>query len=152
MIFFVPVTWLHFCHHFCHHHHRFNCVAHSVTFVSVKKFIMQFYMSSPFYFLLLLFALFSCLFSATLSRCMLPLSIFLPLFFRFLCCSVLSTFFCFSDASILSTLLLQSAFFLVSSLIFFLSPDLFFANLLLYRFLMQYCFLPAALLVSPVAL
>ena len=51
-----------------------------------------------------------------------------------------TTTFCFS-VSILSTLLLQSAFFLLFSLICFISPDLFFSNLPLCIFLIQYCFL-----------
>ena len=49
------------------------------NFVSVKKNFVPFYLSSPVYFLTLLSAFFSCLFSATLSCCKLPLSISLLL-------------------------------------------------------------------------
>ena len=65
-------------------------------------------------------------------------SCFLQLFV--LLCLPGTTTFCFS-VSILSTLLLQSAFFLLFSLIWFISPDLFFSNLPLCVFLIQYCFL-----------
>ena len=63
-------------------------------------------------------------------------------FFSFSCYCTTTT--CLS-ASTLSTLLLQSAFFLLSSLIYFLSPNLFFSNLILYLFLIHYYVLPLLL-------
>ena len=117
------------------HYFQGNCLLQSSFCFSVLLyfpvcFLLNLLQSSfCFYFLLY----------ATLSQSMLPLSIFFffPAFFSFSCCAV--TTFSFS-ASILCCFRSSLPFFLYS-LVSFLSHDLFFSNLLLYLFLIQYCFL-----------
>ena len=99
------VLCLHFNHHFC-----FCYVAHSLSFLLPFSSLV---FVSPLCFLLPLAAL--C-FHFLFSSCFLQLFVLLYYYT-----------FCFS-ASILSMLLLQSAFILLSSLICFLSSDSFFSN------------------------
>ena len=145
---YLAVSFLLMIRHF--YYFQDDSIFSSLVFASLFCFIFlsTFYLTSPIYFLLLLSAFFFCLPSATLSRSVLPLSIFLlfssafhAALLRYLTSYLLSAFPCFYSIYVTSfRVVFWSAFFLLSSLISFLSPDLLFFNLLNYLLLIQYCF------------
>ena len=145
---YLAVSLLLMIRHF--YYFQDDSIFSSLVFASLFCFIFlsAFCLTSPIYFLLLLSAFFSCLLSATLSRSVLPLSIsvlffsaFCAALLRYLTSYLLSAFLCFYSIYVTSfRVVVWSAFFLLSSLISFLSPDLLFFNLLNYLLLIQYCF------------